>query len=295
MNSNTSYDRNTENRTSKRNEQIRAASLARTLQSSGIAEKARSPSGSAVPHVYQRCASSGHANDSSIPITSNPAYLAMASRMSSSKGSPSSTSLVSEYSEGGSERQDKNKSEQIDISNYLSEKNLNRKNLPIASLEALVKEGVLSDELSFVAYDISFDDDVFQKPQMIDHTTFDQLLEMDDDDQHEFSKSIVFNYFEQAETTIKELHGALKQKDLKKLSSLGHFLKGSSAALGLTEMKNVCERIQNYGALRSRDGALTVPSEEIALDFIDRTLSIVEDVYSDVRSYLEKFYQDLIH
>jgi osomolarity two-component system, phosphorelay intermediate protein YPD1 len=31
----------------------------------------------------------------------------------------------------------------------------------------------------------------------LDATTFDQLLEMDDDDEREFSKGIVWNYFEQ--------------------------------------------------------------------------------------------------
>lgn len=31
----------------------------------------------------------------------------------------------------------------------------------------------------------------------LDATTFDQLLEMDDDDKREFSKGIVWNYFEQ--------------------------------------------------------------------------------------------------
>ncbi|EPY49343.1 histidine-containing response regulator phosphotransferase Mpr1 [Schizosaccharomyces cryophilus OY26] len=219
----------------------------------------------------------------------------MTSRMSSSKSSPAPPSELTQNSEEENERKNTNRNEPIDISNYLNGQNVSGKNLPIASLEALVNEGVLSDELSVVAYDMSFEDDMFRHPQLVDHTTFDQLLEMDDDDQHEFSKSIVFNYFEQAETTIKELQEALKQKDLKKLSSLGHFLKGSSAALGLTEMKKACERIQNYGALRSRDGALTLPTEEIALDFIAKTLNAVEDFYKDVHSYLLKFYQDIIH
>jgi osomolarity two-component system, phosphorelay intermediate protein YPD1 len=31
----------------------------------------------------------------------------------------------------------------------------------------------------------------------LDATTFDQLLEMDDDEEREFSKGIVWNYFEQ--------------------------------------------------------------------------------------------------
>jgi osomolarity two-component system phosphorelay intermediate protein YPD1 len=44
---------------------------------------------------------------------------------------------------------------------------------------------------------------------LIDHETFDQLLEMDDDEDHDFSKSIVWNYFEQAETTFGSMDKAL--------------------------------------------------------------------------------------
>ncbi|RYG98336.1 MAG: hypothetical protein EON58_07450 [Alphaproteobacteria bacterium] len=44
---------------------------------------------------------------------------------------------------------------------------------------------------------------------LVDHAIFDQLLEMDDDDEREFSKSIVWNFFEQAETTFKQIEEAL--------------------------------------------------------------------------------------
>ena len=40
-------------------------------------------------------------------------------------------------------------------------------------------------------------------------STFDQLLDMEDEDDHEFSYSIVLNYFEQAETTFKDMDEAL--------------------------------------------------------------------------------------
>jgi osomolarity two-component system phosphorelay intermediate protein YPD1 len=40
-------------------------------------------------------------------------------------------------------------------------------------------------------------------------STFEQLLDMDDEDDHEFSYSIVHNYFEQAEATFKEMDKAL--------------------------------------------------------------------------------------
>lgn len=44
----------------------------------------------------------------------------------------------------------------------------------------------------------------------IDPTTFEQILEMDDDeDEREFSKSIVYGFFEQAENTFDKMDAAL--------------------------------------------------------------------------------------
>lgn len=44
----------------------------------------------------------------------------------------------------------------------------------------------------------------------IDALTFEQILEMDDDEEErEFSKSIVFGFFEQAEQTFQEMKEAL--------------------------------------------------------------------------------------
>jgi osomolarity two-component system phosphorelay intermediate protein YPD1 len=40
---------------------------------------------------------------------------------------------------------------------------------------------------------------------VIDQTAFDQILEMDDDDAHEFSKAIVFDFFDQAQETFKSM------------------------------------------------------------------------------------------
>lgn len=44
---------------------------------------------------------------------------------------------------------------------------------------------------------------------LIDTNTFDQLLDMDDQEDHEFSYSIVINYFEQAQATFKDMDAAL--------------------------------------------------------------------------------------
>ncbi len=46
--------------------------------------------------------------------------------------------------------------------------------------------------------------------ESIDALTFEQILEMDDDeDERDFSRSIVFGFFEQAEQTFKKMDDAL--------------------------------------------------------------------------------------
>lgn len=46
-------------------------------------------------------------------------------------------------------------------------------------------------------------------PDVIDVEVFDQLLEMDEEDDRDFSKSLVYNYFEQAESTFEKMNNAL--------------------------------------------------------------------------------------
>jgi len=43
----------------------------------------------------------------------------------------------------------------------------------------------------------------------IDESTFEQILEMDDDDDRDFSKGIVFGFFEQADSTFEKMEKAL--------------------------------------------------------------------------------------
>jgi hypothetical protein len=43
----------------------------------------------------------------------------------------------------------------------------------------------------------------------LDATTFEQLLEMDDDEQREFSKGIVWNYFEQVKESFAKIEDGM--------------------------------------------------------------------------------------
>ncbi|CAO3574949.1 unnamed protein product [Mortierella alpina] len=129
------------------------------------------------------------------------------------------------------------------------------------------------------------DDDI------IDHTTFDQLLEMDDEEDHEFSKSLVWNYFEQAEKTFQDMEEAMTKLDFPDLSRLGHFLKGSSAALGLTKVKESCEKLQHYGNRKDAAGLDTISNEE-AERLIKALLIQMRGEYDEAENYLRVFYAD---
>lgn len=74
-----------------------------------------------------------------------------------------------------------------------------------------------------------------------------------------------------------------------KLSSLGHFLKGSSATLGLVKIRDGCENIQQYGKNENVDGSPELDSE-LCLKRIKEALKEVKTDYRDVESKLRKYY-----
>jgi len=124
-------------------------------------------------------------------------------------------------------------------------------------------------------------------------SAFEQILELDEEDDHSFSKGIVDNYLEQVVTTFKDMDAALKlgAKGLKELSDLGHFLKGSSAALGVYKVQATCETIQNAGKLRG-EGSETAITEEEALTRIAALVERVKLEYKEAERWFKDFYPD---
>ncbi|KAI1325870.1 hpt domain-containing protein [Xylariaceae sp. FL0255] len=124
----------------------------------------------------------------------------------------------------------------------------------------------------------------------IDILTFSQILEMDDSEEdREFSKSIVYGFFEQAEETFEKMDTALEARDLDELYRLGHFLKGSSATIGMTKVKDSCEKIQRYGKKENVDGS-PEPDEELCLSRIRTTLGTVKTEYAEAEATLQTFF-----
>lgn len=79
-------------------------------------------------------------------------------------------------------------------------------------------------------------------------------------------------------------------KNLDELSALGHFLKGSSATLGLIKVKDGCEKIQHFGASKDETGAIDVPDKEVSLKSIKKTLDEVVVAYRKVEKLLRRYY-----
>ncbi|KAL1950113.1 hypothetical protein VTO73DRAFT_5236 [Trametes versicolor] len=134
------------------------------------------------------------------------------------------------------------------------------------------------------------DDEVDEK-NVIDFETFTQILDLDEDDTHDFSLGMAEAYFAQASTTFVDMDNAFESKDLAKLSSLGHFLKGSSAALGVSAVQASCEDIQHYGALRDEQNGKDL-TEADALAKIGPLLKRVKREYAVAERWLQNWYKE---
>lgn len=80
-----------------------------------------------------------------------------------------------------------------------------------------------------------------------------------------------------------------RKRDFHALSSLGHFLKGSSAAVGLVKLKASCEKIQNYGNKLDEAGNIAI-SEDDALAKIADVLVVTKKDFRDAEIWLKRFY-----
>jgi osomolarity two-component system phosphorelay intermediate protein YPD1 len=79
------------------------------------------------------------------------------------------------------------------------------------------------------------------------------------------------------------------ERNLNELSSLGHFLKGSSATLGFTKVKDNCQIIQQYGHRLNVDGS-PEPNEEVCLKKISDALAAAKDDMAELEKILRRFF-----
>jgi len=84
---------------------------------------------------------------------------------------------------------------------------------------------------------------------------------------------------------------AISKGDLPQLSSLGHFLKGSSAALGVVKVHLICETIQDNGRLRDEVTDDDITAEE-ALKRITELLRKATLEYRVAKAWFLELYPD---
>ncbi|AEO71648.1 1a01fb81-4ad7-452b-8be1-71967b0f38c4 [Thermothielavioides terrestris] len=124
----------------------------------------------------------------------------------------------------------------------------------------------------------------------VDDAIFSQILEMDENEtDREFSAPLVFGFFEQAKETFEDMQRAAEEHNLDKLSSLGHFLKGSSATLGFNKIRDSCQVIQQYGHKLNVDGT-SEPDEAVCLKKIEEALKTVRVDTADLEKIMRKFF-----
>lgn len=142
---------------------------------------------------------------------------------------------------------------------------------------------------------------------IIDRSVFDQVLSMDDegDETREFSRSLVESFCTQAEETFIKMKSLLYDNSLQialfniprdkgemyELGRLGHFLKGSSAALGITQLRACCERVQYFGDLKDpANHEQTVTKDHASLE-IGKLLIKAQEEYMRARQFFHDFYK----
>lgn len=135
-----------------------------------------------------------------------------------------------------------------------------------------------------------------QDSGLIEWSVFSELVAMDEDEEG-FSKSLFQTFVDQVLETFKEIDENLKTKNFDKISGLGHYLKGSAAALGLEKISSQCERIQNYGHKVNFDNFklkdnIDQKDDEFWIKLIEDALNKARDGFAKSRKVLNNYFDD---
>lgn len=74
---------------------------------------------------------------------------------------------------------------------------------------------------------------------------------------------------------------------------MGHFLKGSSATLGFTKVKDECEKIQHYGHRKDETGTVDEPDDAKSLQLIKDSVAVAKKEYKTVSNLMRTYYERL--
>jgi len=172
---------------------------------------------------------------------------------------------------------------------------------PLAMLRQVSTEGSVNHHFLFPK---SSSDHV-----VVDMKEFMQILELDEGDDQGFARDVVEDYLKQTQGTIELMDKSLcaglslqsntdvslapsAKHDLIQLSKYGHFLKGSSAALGVVQVKEICEKIQHLGNRIDPDKEPEVKiSADDALARIKPLLARLKDERAAADEWMKKFFK----
>jgi osomolarity two-component system phosphorelay intermediate protein YPD1 len=132
-----------------------------------------------------------------------------------------------------------------------------------------------------------------QATGLIEWLVFSELLAMDEDEEG-FSYGLFETFIQQFNETFVEIDENLKLKNFEKLSNLGHYLKGSAAALGLVKISNQCERIQNYGHKDDFDNfhvdGVAENSDEFWIKLIEDAVRAAKTDFAESEAALNEYF-----
>jgi osomolarity two-component system, phosphorelay intermediate protein YPD1 len=83
-----------------------------------------------------------------------------------------------------------------------------------------------------------------------------------------------------------------ENKELAALADLGHFLKGSSATLGLVYVRDSCEKIQHFGSHKDETGTLEEPDVDVCLKRLATTIKQAKTEFEDVEKVLRRYLRE---
>lgn len=134
-----------------------------------------------------------------------------------------------------------------------------------------------------------------QESGLVDWPVFSELVAMDEDEEG-FSKGLFQTFVDQFEETKSELDDNVQLNDLDKISALGHYLKGSAAALGLVTIAEQCERIQNYGNKKhtaEEDKDKNLNPDEYWIALVKDAVAKAEDAFKKLKRALNVYFGDI--
>jgi HPt (histidine-containing phosphotransfer) domain-containing protein len=113
---------------------------------------------------------------------------------------------------------------------------------------------------------------------IVDEDAYKQLKELDDDD-GDFSSSVIVDFFESTMQQMTELHIKIKARDYERAAEIAHFIKGGAAAIGAAQVRDTCDKLQYYKD-RCRNTSMHPNYVNTLVSELDRQLIVAKTEYN---------------